>query len=346
MNRTKYLVVKGLAGLGNRLITLLAAADYARATGRSLHVDWSDGMFGPVGENVFYKYFALDGVTSEENLAAVAKRLAEGASSYPATLTPEALMANIYATYDCVSSPLGRNPLYRVPLSLVTRGTASAFFGLQTWQPLPDTHDGWRKSLANVRNGRGFVIGSVLPRNIDSEIVIYADFRPWVKSERIFDIVRLREPLLKEFKEFAAKHDLGDKGIGVHVRATDKTTSKSRDKLHRHITEWLGESDKRKVFLSSDNPEVVAEFEAAYPGRVVQYPKFMPDDPSGHGLHHWALQQCDNGEIKEKMFREALADMWVLSMCDRLLWQGNSSFSLMSAHLKKDKKNVKDWLKL
>lgn len=347
MDRPKYLVVKGLAGLGNRMITLLAAADYARSTGRSLHVDWSDGMFGPKGENVFYKYFQLNGVPSEENLEVIARSLAEGATAYPANLTPETLKGNIYSAYDCVSSTLGRNPLYRVPLSLITRGKAAAFFGLQTWQPLDEArHCGWRKAIANVRGGRGFVLGSVLSHGIDSDIVIYADFRPWVKSGRVFDIVSLREPLLNEFKNFAAKHDLPANGIGVHVRATDKSTGKSRERLHRHVAEWLGESDKRKIFLSSDNPRVVAEFEEAYPGRVVQYPKFMPDDPSGHGLHHWALQKCVKGDLKERMFRDALADMWILSMCRRLLWQGNSSFSLMSTHLKHDKENIANWLKL
>jgi len=45
----KYLVLKGCAGLGNRLITLLKAIQYCKKTGRRLYVDWADGMFAGGG---------------------------------------------------------------------------------------------------------------------------------------------------------------------------------------------------------------------------------------------------------------------------------------------------------
>lgn len=345
-NKPRYLVVKGLAGLGNRLITLLSAADYAQAAGRRLHIDWSDGMFGPVRENVFYRFFELKNVDSEPDLSMIVSALRQGASAYPATLTPDALEKNIFATYDCVSSPLGRHPLYRVPLSVVAKGNLSALLGLQTWQPLAEANDGWRKALSNVRHERGFVLGSMLSRNIDRDIVVFADFRPFVRPWRIFDYVTLKKEYLDEFKEFASRHTLAEKGIGVHIRATDKTAKTDRDNLHKRLGKLIATSPERTIFLSSDNPDVVSEFQEAYPGHVVQYPKFMPDNPSGHGLHQWALWECRDGGIKTKMLHEALADMWILSMCRELYWQGNSSFSLISCQLKADKHNIHNWMRL
>ena len=55
----KYLIVKGCAGLGNRLFTIAEAVFYAKQTNRELYVDWSDGQFGELDQNVFYNYFNL-----------------------------------------------------------------------------------------------------------------------------------------------------------------------------------------------------------------------------------------------------------------------------------------------
>ena len=56
----KYLILKGVAGLGNRLCTLVNAIDYAQKTGRTIMVDWSDGVYGVMGDNVFYRHFKLN----------------------------------------------------------------------------------------------------------------------------------------------------------------------------------------------------------------------------------------------------------------------------------------------
>lgn len=54
----KWLVVKGIAGLGDRLMTLGAAIEIARATGRTLVVDWRDAMWDPEGG--FERWFRLE----------------------------------------------------------------------------------------------------------------------------------------------------------------------------------------------------------------------------------------------------------------------------------------------
>ena len=39
----KYLILKGCAGLGNRIFSILNAISYSKKTGRKLIIDWSDG---------------------------------------------------------------------------------------------------------------------------------------------------------------------------------------------------------------------------------------------------------------------------------------------------------------
>ena len=53
MATPNYVLVKGNAGLGNRLSSVLSGALYARLSGRRLLVDWTDWMYSNDGSNVF-----------------------------------------------------------------------------------------------------------------------------------------------------------------------------------------------------------------------------------------------------------------------------------------------------
>jgi len=61
-NDSKYLLVKGCAGLGNRIFTLLCAIEYAKKTNRKLIIDWGDGGYFHSNYNFFSDYFELDSV--------------------------------------------------------------------------------------------------------------------------------------------------------------------------------------------------------------------------------------------------------------------------------------------
>jgi hypothetical protein len=51
------LLVKGIAGLGNRLLCLLTASLYARLSGRKLVVDWRDENYSSGAVNAFHHFF-------------------------------------------------------------------------------------------------------------------------------------------------------------------------------------------------------------------------------------------------------------------------------------------------
>lgn len=343
----KYLVDKGCAGLGNRLITLLSAIDYARKTGRRLHVDWSDGMFGPKGQNVFYRYFELSKeVDSEESMAVIEKAVLNGASTYPAALTPGQLKGNIYSHFDTVGPFMAATiKPCKVAASLIARGKTASLLGLQMWQPLTDKVKSWRHNIANTFNSRNFPLGSMLPAGLKEQIALFADFRPYVNPRRIFKYVNLRVEYEAKFKAFADEHSLWDNGIGVHVRATDKQPGAGYDRLHRILGKVIAGKSDARIFLSTDNKQIEDDFRSRYGQRLVTYPKFTPPQSGSIGIHQWALWHGDE-ELKSALFEESLADMWILSYCRQLFWQGNSSFSLISKELKNDPSSTRNWLSL
>lgn len=341
----KFLILKGCAGLGNRLITLFKAMNYANKSNRSLYVDWSDGMFAEKGSNVFYKYFMLDGVKYTQDISGIKSCISQGASTYPQTLELGMLDNSIYDDWHVTGGWIAKYPIYRIIMSFLFKGKISSILGLQSWQMNTDKSNGYFHRIRNVFNNTNFLLGGQLTIDKESTVVLFVDFRPFVKTKYIFDNIKLKEKYINSFLQFADKYNLRNIGIGVHIRATDKKPSSKIEKLQKKIDMLLKQDDNRIIFLSTDNNQLKQKWETKYNGRMITYPKYLPEDLNGRGIHHWALEQ-NIPNIKERMFEESLADMWILSMCKHLFWQGNSSFSLMSSILKNDKENVQNWLKL
>ena len=342
----KYLYLKGCAGLGNRLITLLKAVQYAQSTSRTLYVDWADGMFAESGVNAFYKYFELRNVEYVESFNDIESLLKKGGSLYPKGITQKELKEGIYDNFWHVGTWLSWHVApYRVLVTLLLKGKVTSVFGLQSWQHKYDSQVSWFGNIKKVYQECNIQLGAQLSKQINRDVVVFVDFRPLVKTSHIFDYVSLKEEYFQKFQKYAERHDLVNRGIGIHIRATDKQPRKKLEKLLTLLDRMLSLDKEMKVFLSTDNLKLTKQMQKRFGDRIVQYPKFLPEDLNGKGIHHWALEH-NIPNIKERMFEESLADMWILSMCKHLFWQGNSSFSLMSSILKKDKENVVNWLKL
>lgn len=68
MNENKFLLVKGIAGLGNRILSALTGILYARLTGRRLIIDWRDPTFSRNGSNAFPDLFLCSVCEPIENI--------------------------------------------------------------------------------------------------------------------------------------------------------------------------------------------------------------------------------------------------------------------------------------
>lgn len=57
MGEGKFLLVKGITGLGDRILCALGGILYARLSERTLVVDWSDSLYSSGGVNVSHRFF-------------------------------------------------------------------------------------------------------------------------------------------------------------------------------------------------------------------------------------------------------------------------------------------------
>lgn len=348
--KKKYLVLKGCAGLGNRFITLMKAINYAKVSGRTLYVDWSDGMFGALGKNAFSEYFDIKCIKCCD-IEEVMNAYQAGASCYPSKIRKDDLVLPIYEERDVKGQfvaympQMARKTIYKVALSVIPLHKLVYVLGLQSFQRAELKEKlSWKYVVKHMFDGDNFPLGSNLWPWLHAQIVFFADFRPLVSMKKFFDYVSLKKDMYDKIDSKAS--ELGvQNAIGIHVRYTDKKPKWQLDILHHQLKSMIEAGSSLKIFLCSDNPDVVEDFKRIYPGRVLLYEKFIPKVEDG-GIHIWAAQHATD-EVKQKMFEDSITEMWMLSMTKILFWQGNSSFSYISKLLRdKDNKKTIDWLKL
>ena len=341
MENKKYLVLKGCAGLGNRLITLMGAIRYCERTQRILYVDWADGMFAQEGQNAFTQYFELNGGVRDR--WAIDNALQNGGSTYPQCIKLSDWHQPIYHSYSVYTSPIARKTPYKMLMSLFCKGRMSYFAGLQSW---------WRKEyfptshidvIKRYGKGDNFPIGSLLSYKRNEDVVFYADFRPLVGIKLIFNYLTLKKDIADEINKYADTHGIRE-AIGIHIRYTDKKPNKKLSRLKLKIDELIARNPRQKIFLCTDNNDIIDDFRKLYGENIIMREKFIPQTKKG-GIHHWALNNNDNA-LKVKMMRDSIMDMWLLGMTKQLYWQGNSSFSYISKIIKNNPSHTYNWMKI
>lgn len=340
----KYLWLKGCAGLGNRLITLASAIKYAQKTDRCIYVDWSDGMFGSLGHNVFYDFFEFCDLKNISDFSIIENMIKQKCTCYPRMLHDVDYNIPVYAErkqqglfYAYFPMP-SRFKIYKYIVSSFRLHQLGYLLGAPSFQSVDKTDMTWGKSFRQRNDGKNMPMGNSLSLSLKEDVVLYADFRPLTSMKDIFLHVKLRDSVLEKINKIADELQIRD-AIGVHVRYTDKKPRKEFDNLIKRIQE-----ENRNVFLCTDNDEVIDRLKSDLSNRVIVYPKYIPSVNDG-GIHIWASQMND-GELKTKMFEDCVIEMWLLSMTSKLFWQGNSSFSYISKLLMQGKKETIDWTKL
>jgi len=316
----KYLIVKGCAGLGNRLYTLSNAINYARKTNRTLIVDWKDGQFSEENTNAFNYFFKLKGVKHINDINQIKDK--ESKSIYP-TVWNNILDTNLYDNFEQDSLSI---------FSFIPARASKLFPRLSM------THGYFRhkknknkSSLFNFINKNNFIQSQYLPKNIKEDIIVFVDFSPKYYKNIIRENIQLTKDVQKKINDFVIKNNLNQNSIAVHIRYTDKKPDATFEKLYKSI-EMLNPNDKT-IFLSTDNLAIQKMFINKYHS-VVTTTKYLPEE-SKEGLHQWALYN-NKEDKKKKMFEESIIDMWLLSKCEHLIYQKNSSFSQISRILKND----------
>lgn len=343
----KYLVLKGCAGLGNRFITLMKALQYARLSKRKVYVDWADGMFGAVGHNVFEEYFELNN-TNRTTFDEVVTAYKCGASTYPRNLVEKDFYSPIYpesseeSSFIVYTPQIARKTWYKVGLSLIPLHKTVYLFGLQSFQrPKKMEEMNWWKLVRTMSDGDNLPLGSNLWPWLKEDIVFFADFRPFISMKNFTKTVALKPKYQEMIEQKAEELNIAN-AVGVHIRYTDKKPTGSLEKLIQRLEEHI--KSGHGIFLCTDNKDIEEDFRERFGKYVITTDKYIPKIEKG-GIHIWASKLQD-GEMKKRMFEDSLVDMWLLSKCQTLYWQGNSSFSYISKLLNGNKNVCIDWTRL
>ncbi|TAL60414.1 MAG: hypothetical protein EPN85_07285 [Bacteroidetes bacterium] len=331
MTKEKYLVLKGCAGLGNRLMTICNALEYCKRTNRRLIIDWSDGVFAPKGLNVFLKYFRIIDFASLSSLEDVQEGM-DGFSFYPPVFKKN-IESGGYDHFHHVTTTF----FQKIPKRVLFNERLKMLHGF--WQDktrlTPTSAFGFFKEIFVFSN---LPFGHDLSRNRTEDVLFYFDFTPNSLKETFLKHVVLQSDIDGRIASYASEHNLNRNTIGVHVRSTDKKPERSLAALYEKIKK-LNLRDFQ-IFLATDNKEVATAVKNMFP-KVIEYPKFMPDIKS-EGMHLWAKYN-DQLQHGERILEESIVDMWLLSKCEYLLFQGNSTFSILSSFMHPNRSKSIDW---
>ena len=321
----RYLFVKGAGGIGNRFFSLTNAIDYAIKTKRIVYVDWSDGLLGPRNCNMFNRYFWLDGLPVINSVSEIADM--SDLSFFPGEWKkyPEAGIYDKYTLYP--DSGNSRN----IPIKIINR---LGIFLTDNYKLQKNQY--WKPRKKQKWAPKGiFPLGRFLARGLSSDIVVYCDFNPPFNSETFLKFIKLKEFFFERVLEIRDNIFPDCRVVGLHIRNTDKSPDKNIEILKEIIAEKMS---YMTFFLSSDNISVINDFQKLE--NVIVYPKNMPVPLTG-GIHHGHYEF--EYDYPEQMFEDSLTDLYLLSFCDILWYQGNSTFSIIARTLHGKPEYQWDW---
>lgn len=298
-NGQKTLVVKGTggAGLGDLIRAVLAGLHYAAITGRRFIACWDDGLYGPVGENVFPRLLRLAGIASPPLDALDAQDVA-----------PAAWRGRLHL-------PLGR---------------------VYAQERADDWNRSWALAyLAFDQTHFDHPEATLVMWEFDRLPAAWAAADPALRlgaspdeAQRLLARRHLRPAPLVLERVRSVHAQFAPRMIGVHVRRTFEQGGASR---HMDlgtvfaILDRLVGDEEVGIFLATDNREVESSFRERYPN-VLSSTKWF-------GTPGVALHFDDQAPDKTRVAIEALTDLYLLAACDALIHPAASSFSRIAAVL-------------
>ena len=294
----RYLICKGKAGLGNRLLSAASSILYARATGRTLLIDWRDKGYSQDGTNSWPKFFAQP-TTFDPNDAADVAMLDEVCATQ--SVAPAIWHGHLDKSVDALMMHCGGDHDRDQDPKVIAKYTI----------------DFARPSYAE----------RVLVRwcFVDEAFLLRPHLSGALRAMSAEELIRhsLREhvvlaPHLQERVDAFRKQHFGEVTIGLHIRQSDRKLS--FDRYPALADRILKKHRDAVIFLATDNQDVEAYFRKRYP-RVVTTEKWYA--PPGMPLHR--VRECPD---KNEMGAAGLVDMYLLGACDYLVYNKNTSFGL------------------
>jgi hypothetical protein len=297
---TKYIVVKGTSGIGNRVFAVATGILYAQLSERQLVVDWRDGSYSNTGENLFFRYFDCP--------------VAESVEVLPAT--------------DSIYPAVWKGQLHR------SLGSLRNEFGLIGYQDM--SFDVSRLDYEEDI----IVLAAYTHKIHAMRCLFTGEAQRFTKltNSEILEVVLRANLFLKEdirhgVEEFKRKHFDGQM-IGVHIRYSDMKVPLTEVEayLRAIVKSVQSKYPTFKIFLATDSRDVLVSFKDKFPN-VITLDKWFSS--SGKRLHQNA-EECQD-LIQNGI--EALMDLYLLAACDSLLFASRSSFGFLASILMTEPKH-------
>lgn len=234
------LLVKGSAGLGNRILSLLSAILYARLCGRRLVVDWSDSLYTRNNENSFPLLFS--------------KPVSAPMDPRPVSVAPPRWRNCVDTAAEHFLNTLERRR---------ERSTLSA--DLSRLDHPEDVLVFWAQE-ERVRQMRRHFHGDFQPlaRRTDDAIL-----RDLIRSE-----LALHPEIAARVSDFRQSR-WSEEVVGVHMRYSDR-----RGRIQntfRHVDRIVARHPRSRVFLATDNEDLLRHARDRYgAGRLIATEKWLP----------------------------------------------------------------------
>lgn len=294
----KYLLVKGTAGLGNRIFALVTAILYARISGRVLAIDWRDSYYSSNGKNVFFELFEL------RNTSFI-REIPDSSSIYPR---------------------LWQGHLDQSISQIISQDDKKLFETMGQAVLRKYAYD-----VRNLNYTEEIVIGSGYNEEIDRLRAVfsqeYAPFQQTHKGiifrETFHKHLRLTSEIQDRVDSFRDQNFIGQPTIGIHIRRSDKAISYPwyKKALAQHVERY----PEARIFLATDNRDVENDISSSYPN-VSMVDKWLPMP----GVKAHGNKTCP--DLKEHAI-EALLDLFLLASCDHLIYSRTTSFGLLASYI-------------
>ena len=301
---TKYLILKGKYGFGNRLQALCQALVYCQLTGRQIVVDWRDARYSDSGENAYPLLF--------ESLGFDIDLLDHAMNS----VSPAIWKGMLDKEIDWMKTQFRSNSTARERAHQVMQKFSISPFRLNSNEQVVVMFD-WKFNWSCFANHL-HRLPTAWPTTSSSDLLHYL-FKTYIVP---------RYEIRKRVEDFKAAHFFNPT-IGIHVRYTDNVRGRYMplDVLEDYfvaINKLRKKHPSATLFLATDNQRVEKRFAEKYENLIVmgkQYP-----DKENQSIHHRA-----SGLNKTTAAKEALQELYLLSECDYLIHSSGSTFAKLAA---------------
>lgn len=286
----RIVLVKGRAGLGNRILSLLSAALFARLTRRRLIADWSDITYSSDGTNSIHHFFTSP--------------LFSPVDEIPST--------------DSVSPSLWRGRLHDSILTVSSELLPRTFRDPVSWRVTSADLSRLDHPEQVLVMWSFFSLIREIRRHFHGE---FSEFRVMddeaILSRLLSECLHLHPSIAGRVADIRSSWP-SRPVVGVHVRLTDKQVSLGA--VHSRLRRLLDSNPGLSVFLCTDNREVQEAFRLTYPD-LLTTPKWFPVQARAR-MHE--SPECPD---KRANGVEALIDLYLLASCDHLIVDKSSSFA-------------------